>query len=184
MPKFVDWIPTETEFIDNFFNLCPVTSSDVVYDLGSGDGRLLFAALAKGAGRCVGIDIDPIRVQAANDAAQNNEKRDRIQFIQSDVMDVDLADATVVLCYLYSSAAKLLRSKFEIELKPGTRIVMESFPIPGWKPAKEINTNGRSFYFYTMPFEKTDDYNTAINAPAYDYYAQSTYSYYYPYYYY
>ncbi|MBN2077312.1 MAG: hypothetical protein JW762_17330 [Dehalococcoidales bacterium] len=62
MPKFVVWVPTMSEFINGFFELAPVSSSDVVYDLGSGDGRLLFAALEKGAGRCVGIDIDSKKV--------------------------------------------------------------------------------------------------------------------------
>ena len=62
MPKFISWIPTPYEQIDPFFELAPVSSSDIVYDLGSGDGRLLFAALEKGAGKCIGIDIDPERV--------------------------------------------------------------------------------------------------------------------------
>lgn len=178
MVKFVDWIPTQPEFVDSFFELCPVTSSDVVYDLGSGDGRLLFSALEKGAGRCVGVDIDPERIKAANEAAESKGFNDKIKFVQSDVLDVDLSDASVILCYLYSSASKELRPKFETELKEGTRIVMESFPIPGWKPVKEIVTNGRNFYYYTLPFEKTEDYDTAINAPAWDYYQWLQYQYY------
>ena len=170
MPKFVDWIPTQPEFVNAFFELCPLTSSDVVYDLGSGDGRLLFAALEKGAGRCVGIDIDTERVKAANEAAEGKGIHNRIKFVQADIMDVDLSEASVILCYLYSSASAALRPKFEKELKSGTRLVMEVFPIPGWKPVKESGANGRPFYFYTIPWEKTDDYETAINAPVWDYY--------------
>jgi ubiquinone/menaquinone biosynthesis C-methylase UbiE len=177
MSKFVDWIPTQPEFFDTFFELCPVTASDVVYDLGSGDGRLLFAALEKGAGRCVGIDIDPERIKAANEAAENRNINNRIKFIQTDVLDADLSEASVIFCYLYCSASSALRPKFEKELKVGTRIVMESFPIPGWKPDKETVTNDRHFYFYTIPFVKTDDYETAINAPVWDYYQWLQYRY-------
>ena len=179
MAKFVEWIPTQTEFINTFFEICRVISSDVVYDLGSGDGRLLFAAIEKGAGRCVGIDIDPERVKASIDAARNNGMYEKVKFVQSDVMDVDLSEASVILCYLYSSASAALRPKFERELKAGTKIVMESFPIPGWKPTKERVTNGRTFYFYTMPFEKVENYEAAINATVYDYYQSQCYPYYY-----
>ena len=71
MPKFIHWVPTKTEFINTFFELCPMSPSDVVYDLGSGDGRLLFAALGKGASKCVGIDIDPEQVKTSREAARS-----------------------------------------------------------------------------------------------------------------
>ena len=65
MPKFIGWVPTQPEYFDSFFELTPVTSADIVFDLGSGDGRLLFAAAERGAGKCIGIDIDPERINAA-----------------------------------------------------------------------------------------------------------------------
>jgi predicted RNA methylase len=157
MPKFIQWVPTQPEFINNLFELCPVSSSDVVYDLGSGDGRLLFSAIEKGAGRCVGIDIDPERVNVSREEAKSKGVDSKVTFIEADVMDVDLSEASVILCYLYFTASTALRPKFERELKPGTRIVIESFPIHGWKPVKESVNNIRSFYFYTMPPEKTVD---------------------------
>ena len=156
MPKFVEWIPTQPEYIDPFFELAPVSSSDVVYDLGSGDGRLLFAALDKGAGRCVGIDIDPERVSFAREAVKSKGLESKITFVKADVMEVALSEASVILCYLLSTASAALGPKFEKELKPGTRVVMETFAVPGWKPTKIKETDGRSFYFYTMPPEKTD----------------------------
>lgn len=157
MPKFIEWIPTQPEFIDNFFELAPVSSSDIVYDLGSGDGRLLFAALEKGAGRCVGIDIDPDRVSVAREAAKSKGLDGKVTFVEADVMEVGLSEASVILCYLLSSASAALKPKFEKELKPGTRVIMETFAVPGWKPVKVKQVNGRDFYLYTMPPEKSED---------------------------
>jgi tRNA G37 N-methylase Trm5 len=133
---------------------------------------LLFAALEKGAARCIGVDIDPECVKVAREAAESHGVDNKVVFIEADVMEVDLSEASMILCYLFPTASSALRSKFEQELKPGTRVVMEAFPVPGWKPVKENVTNGRSFYFYTMPAEKTKDYETAINDwnYGYDYY--------------
>lgn len=170
MPKFIGWVPTQAEYINPFFELAPVSSCDVVYDLGSGDGRLLFAALERGAGKCTGIDIDPERVTAAIEAAKNKGLDSQVTFVEADVMTVELSEASVILCYLFPSASSALRPKFEKELKPETRVVMESFPVPGWKPAKVSEINGRSFYLYIMPPEKTEDYESITNGPNYEYY--------------
>ena len=164
MPKFIGWVPTPPEYIDPFFELSPVSSSDVVYDLGSGDGRLLFAAIDKGAGRCVGIDIDPERIKSATEESKNKGMDGKVTFIEADVMTVDLSQASVILCYLYPTASAALRPKFEKELKPGTRVVMESFSVPGWKPSKVKELNSKSYFFYTMPAERTADYDRAIDS--------------------
>jgi len=163
MPSFVSFVPTSPEAIDAFFELAPVSSSDVVYDLGSGDGRLLFAALDKGAGRAVGVELDPERIRDASGAAREKGLEDKVTFLEADVMDVSLADATVVLCYLSSMASTALKPKLEAELKPGTRVVMESFPIPGWKPAGTTSKGYSStfyecpeFYLYIMPPESDE----------------------------
>lgn len=151
MPSFISFIPTPDEYIDAFFELAPLSSSDVVYDLGSGDGRLLFAALDRGAGKAVGVELNPERVSEARKAARSRGLEDRISFLETDVMQVSLAEASVVLCYLSSSASVALKPKFESGLKPGTRVVMESFPVPGWKPARTIDKVYRQFYLYIVP---------------------------------
>lgn len=168
MPKFIGWIPTQPEHIDTFFELCPVSENDVVYDLGSGDGRLLFAAMERGAGKCIGIDIDPDRVKTAREAAKEKGLDSKVNFIEADVMEVDLSEASVIFCYLFPSASAALRTKFEKELKPGTRILMESFPVPGWKTAKVSLNNGRSFHFYVHPAEQTEDYDSFMSTSIYD----------------
>jgi len=165
MPKYISWIPTQPEYIDTFFELCPISSSDVVYDLGSGDGRLLFAAAEKGAAKCVGVDIDPDLIKTARETAKYLGIESRVTFMEADVMAVDLSQASVILCYLLSAASADLKPKFEKELKRGTRVVMESFPIMNWKPVKVIDNNGRIFYFYTMPPEETEDYRTIVGTP-------------------
>ncbi|HEY94306.1 MAG TPA: methyltransferase domain-containing protein [Dehalococcoidia bacterium] len=156
MPKFVLWVPTMSEFINGFFELAPVSSSDVVYDLGSGDGRLLFAALEKGAGKCVGIDIDSKKVNEARELAREKGLDSKVTFIEGDFLDHDLSEATVILCYLFPEALRALRPKFELELKPGTRIVSEVFTVPKWKEAKVREVNRKNFNLYIMPPEKED----------------------------
>ena len=155
MPKYITWIPTQLGYISPFFKLCPVSRSDTVYDLGSGDGRLLFAAVENGAARCVGIEIDPDLVNISREATTSRGLDKKVTFIEADVLDVNLSEATVILCYLLSSASAELKPKFEKELKPGTRVVMEAFPVPGWKPEKIIDEDGTNFFFYTMPAKKS-----------------------------
>ena len=169
MPKFISWIPTQLDFVDAFFELAPVSESDTVYDLGSGDGRLLLAALNKGAGKCIGIDIDPDRVNDGRNAAESKGCKDRVTFVEADVMDVDLSDASLVLCYLITAASAALKPKFAAELKPGARIVMESFPIPGWRPARTKETNGRVFYLYNIPPEVDESYQPTDTGSDYFY---------------
>ncbi len=153
MPSFIGFVPTSPERINSFFELAPVSSSDVVYDLGSGDGRLLFAALNRGAGRAVGVELDPERVHEARKIAKKKGLQDRVTFLETDVMNVSLADASVILCYLCSEASAALKPKFELELKPETRVVMEIFGLPGWKPVRTVKRGFTEFYLYTMPPE-------------------------------
>ena len=151
MPKFVLWVPTMSEFVEGFFKLASVSSSDVVYDLGSGDGRLLFAALENGAGRCVGIDIDSEKVNEARELAREKGLEDKVTFVEGDFLDVDLSEATVILCYLFPEALRALRPKFERELRPGTRIVSEVFSVPKWKENEVKEVNRKHFNLYIMP---------------------------------
>jgi len=167
MPSFINYVPTSPEQIDGFFELAPVSLSDVVYDLGSGDGRLLFAALDKGAGMAVGVELNPNLIRKAEEIARSKGLDDRISFLREDVMEVNLSDATLVLCYLINSASTALKLKFESELKPGTRVVMEAFHIPGWKPVRTIKKGPKQFFLYTMPSEFSDEY-PADNDEDYD----------------
>jgi len=173
MTKFIYWAPSQPDCIDAFLEMTPLSPSDTVFDLGSGDGRLLFAALERGAGKCVGIDIDDRQVATAREKAREKGVEDRVRFVCEDVTEADLSPATVVFCYLYPSASYALRAKLEAELKAGTKVVMEAFPVPGWKPDRIREIRDGKLYLYIMPVEKTDDYDDAINqldyVPYYEY---------------
>ncbi len=151
MPSFIGWVPTPTACIEAFFELAPVYDTDTIYDLGSGDGRLLIAAAEKGGGRMVGIDIDPRRTTEAANIVKEKGLEGKITFLQKDVMDADLSPATVIFCYLFPTASEALKPKFEKELKAGTRVVMESFSVNGWEPERTIERGGKWFYLYYMP---------------------------------
>ncbi len=173
MGSFVAWVPTPYDQIDPFFELAPVSSDDVVYDLGSGDGRLLFAALEKGAARAVGVELNPVHVRTGQEKAVEKGLQDKVTFLQADVIDVNLSEATLVLCYLITAASAALKPKFEAELKPGTRVVMESFPVPGWKPLETKSLDYRTFYLYRMPPEPGGPETTTpeyTDAGYYDYF--------------
>jgi len=153
MPSFIGFIPTQPEYISGFFELVTLSASDTVYDLGSGDGRLLFAALDKGAGKVTGVELNPEHVQTARERAQKLGFQDKATFIESDVLNANLSGASVVFCYLCTAASAALKPKFESELIAGTRVVMESFPVPGWKPLKTFSMGYKMFYLYIMPPE-------------------------------
>lgn len=153
MGSFISFIPTAMDEVGIFYDMAPVSSSDVVYDLGSGDGRLLFAALERGASRVVGIELNPDHAAEAAETARKRGLSDRAAFVNADIMETDLSGATIIVCYLFSTASTALKPKFEAELKPGTRVVMESFPVHGWKPLKIKKLAHRTFYLYQMPPE-------------------------------
>ena len=155
-PTFISFIPTPPSHINGFFDLVSVSPSDVIYDLGCGDGRLLFAALEKGAGKVVGVEIDPAPLATARTWAKKKGYEDRATFLEADIMSVNLSDATIVFTFLCNAAAIALKSKFEKELKPGTKVVMEMFPVPGWKP-KRVVERGTDFYLYVMTPERVQE---------------------------
>ena len=169
MGSFISFIPTPFDEVDNFFALAPASADDVVYDLGCGDGRLLFAALEKGAGKAVGVDLGPEQIREAKETAIKKGFANRVSVLQADVMDVDLSPATLILCYLISAASRALKPKFEAELKPGTRIVMESFPVPGWRPleTRQDSYYGKTFYLYKMPSEPMNEEALELLYPGY-----------------
>lgn len=173
MPSFVSWVPTPFDDIEGFFELAPVSSSDIVFDLGAGDGQLLFAALERGAGRAVGVELDPERVRDAEQNAKAKGLEDKVRFLLADVMEADLSEATVVLCYLITSASAALKPKFEAELKPGARVVMESFPVPGWKPVRTVDKGAKRFYLYVMPPEPGEDYSAGYGYEGYEEWSSS-----------
>jgi len=146
----VIFVPTPQEVVNAMLGVAQVTSSDVLYDLGSGNGIIPVTAARERGARGVGIDIDPERIAEANANARQNGVTDKVKFIQADLFEQDLSEATVISLYLLPSLNLKLRPKL-LALKPGTRIVSHAFDMGDWKPEQTLNVNGRTVYFWRVP---------------------------------
>lgn len=149
----VIFVPTPQEVVDAMLEVAKVGPDDVLYDLGSGNGIIPVTAARKFGTRGVGIDIDPQRIQEANANAEKHGVTDKVKFIQGDLFEQDLSEATVISLYLLTSLNLKLRPKL-LELKPGTRIVSHAFDMGDWKPDQVVDVNGRKVYFWTVPEKK------------------------------
>jgi len=148
----VPYVPTPQVVVDRMLQITKVNSNDVVYDLGSGDGRIPITAVRQfNAQRAVGIDINPERIREANQNAQQANVTDRVEFRQQDLFQTDLRNASVVTLYLLPDVNLRLRPKLLSELRPGTRIVSHAFDMGDWKPERVENVDRRTIYYWTVP---------------------------------
>jgi len=147
----VVYIPTPEPVVDAMLKLAEVKRTDVVYDLGSGDGRIVIAAAKQYGARGVGIEIDAALVKQARQNATAAGVADRVRFVTQDVFAADLKPATVVTLYLLQSLNERLRPKLVRELRPATRIVSHVFNMgPEWPAEKTVEVDGRSVYLWTI----------------------------------
>jgi predicted RNA methylase len=156
----VIFVPTPQEVVDVMLKIAKVTKNDVVYDLGSGDGRIPITAARVYGARAVGIDIDPARISDANENLKMAADSDRtilqrVQFLNQDLFTTNISEATVVTLYLLPSLNLKLIPKLNKELKPGTRVVSHAFDMgPDIKPKMDpVNVNGRTVYYSTVPIQ-------------------------------
>lgn len=147
----VIFVPTPQEVVEDMLRLANVQKGDVLYDLGSGDGRIAITAARKYGIKATGIDIDPERIREANENAKKAGVTNLVQFRQENLFTADFRDATVITLYLLPDLNVKLRPKLWNELKPGTRIVSHQFEMGAWKPEKRLESNGRTIYFWTVP---------------------------------
>ena len=147
----VRYEPSPARVVRAMLKLADVTSQDVVYDLGSGDGRVaIMAAQAFGA-RAVGIEIDPHLVARARANAERAGVTARVTFRNEDLFAADLGEATVVTLFLSPTVNTRLRPKLLAELRPGTRIVSHYHDMDDWKPARKIHVDYRPVYLWVVP---------------------------------
>ena len=139
------WTPQDR--VTDMLEIADVTEDDVVYDLGSGDGRIVVAAAEKYGARGVGIEIDPDLVEKSNNAAAEAGVSDRVRFVLGDFYETDFSDATVVMMYLFEETNEKLKPYLLEQLPPDARIVTYKYRMPGWNPVK---TNKR-VYLYALP---------------------------------
>ncbi len=147
----VIFVPTPHEVVDKMLELAKVGKGDILYDLGSGDGRIPVTAAKRFGIRAVGIDIDAERIGEANENARNNGVADRVQFRQENLFKADFREATVVTLYLLPDLNVKLRPRLLAELAPGTRIVSHQFDMGTWQPERKVELSGRTIYLWTIP---------------------------------
>jgi precorrin-6B methylase 2 len=130
--KDVVWVPTPAEMVGRMLDLARITPADLVMDLGSGDGRNVIAAAKRGA-RAVGVEYNPDLVELSKKSAASEGVGDKATFVQGDMFEADFSKATVLVLFLLPDNLKRLQSKI-LDLKPGTRVVANTFGFSGWTP--------------------------------------------------
>jgi cyclopropane fatty-acyl-phospholipid synthase-like methyltransferase len=150
-PPDVKFVGTPQNVVEAMLDLARVTSADVVYDLGSGDGRIPITAAKKYGARGVGIEIDRFYLRDAYDNVVKAGVSERVRFLNEDLFQADIHDATVVTLFLLPKLNLQLIPKFRRELKPGTRIVSHKFDMgDDWPPETSQDVNGLMIYLWTM----------------------------------
>ena len=147
----VPYVPTPENVVAKMLDLAKVKKADVLYDLGSGDGRIVVTAAKEYGARGVGYDLNPDRIQEANGNAKKNGVADRVEFREKDLFTADLREASVVTLYLLPDVNLRLRPKLFQELKPGSRVVSHDFDMGDWRPDKTVDLDGHKIYFWVIP---------------------------------
>jgi SAM-dependent methyltransferase len=147
----VPFLESPESVVEAMLELGEVTDDDIVYDLGSGDGRIVIAAAATRGARGVGIEIESELIVLSNDNAHAAGVADRVRFVQEDLFEADFSEATVVMIYLYPKVNRRLRPVLTEQLAPGTRVVSHRFEIQGWRPVQRIKVEGRPVFLYVVP---------------------------------
>ena len=148
----VVFIPTPQRVVDAMLELANVKPIDVVYDLGSGDGRIVITAAKKYGARGVGIELDPALVKQATQNAAAAGVSDKVRFVTGDIFTANISSATVVTLYLLQSINERLRPKLVRELKPGTRIVSHVFNMgPEWGPERTVTLGPNRIFLWSIP---------------------------------
>lgn len=143
-------MPSPQEVVEKMIDLGGVKKGDVVYDLGSGDGRIVIAAAKKGA-RAVGFEIDGDLLKQSRENIRAAGVQDSAEIRQQDILTVDLSPASVVTMYLLPDVNMKLRPNLLNQLKPGSRVVSHSFDMGDWKPDKVERVEGRTIYLWIIP---------------------------------
>jgi len=148
---YAPYVPTPEGVVDEMLEIAHVSAKDIVYDLGSGDGRIVIAAAKRFGARGVGIEIDPTLIREASDKAEQAGVTHLVQFVEADFFTVDLSEATVVTLYLLPEVNRQLLPKLRAELRPGTRIVSYKYDLGDWAPEKTVRVSRGTVYYWVIP---------------------------------
>ncbi|MGD1096745.1 MAG: class I SAM-dependent methyltransferase [Bryobacteraceae bacterium] len=158
----VPYLPTTEDAVPEMLKLAKVKSTDILYDLGCGDGRIVIAAAKTYGAHGVGIDLNPDRIREANENARKAGVENLVRFEENDLFKADIHEATVVTLFLLNTVNMRLRPKLLRELKPGTRIVSNTFKMGDWTPDQEMSVQGvaenapfsRKLFLWVVPQAK------------------------------
>ena len=156
------YVPTPWVIVDEMLKLAGIRGEDVVYDLGSGDGRLVITAAKRFGARGVGVELQTELVELARIGAKHEGVADRVKFVQGDLFETDIKDASVVMLYLLPRFVTRLVPRLRAELRPGTRIVSHDYPLAPWPHDRELSmdvaekemisgTSWTRLYYYVVP---------------------------------
>ncbi len=148
--KDVVWVPTPDALVERMLRMAQVTPEDYVVDLGSGDGKIVIAAVRDFNARALGIEYNPEMVALAQRNAKQAGVEERARFIQGDIFEEDFSSATVVTMYLLPGLNLRLRETL-LQMKPGTRVVSHAFDMSEWEPDESVTVEGRSAYLWIVP---------------------------------
>lgn len=151
--KIVPFVPSPQEVVDKMIELAGVKKGDVVYDMGSGDGRIVIAAAKKGT-RATGFEIDGDLVKESRENIRKTGVQSLAEIRQQDILTVDFSPASVVTMYLLPDVNLKLKPNLLTQLKPGSRVVSHSFDMGDWKPDKVERVDGRTIYLWIIPAKK------------------------------
>jgi SAM-dependent methyltransferase len=166
----VEYVPTPHHVVAEMLRLAETRPTDVVYDLGCGDGRVVIAAAKEYGARGVGVDIDPQRIEESRANALQAGVVDRVQFLQQDLFETDIREATVVTLYLLPQLNRQLRPKLLSDLRPGTRILSHDFDMGEWDADKIVRVQGSSYehtvFYWVIPADVGGVWHVNVPAPS------------------
>ncbi len=149
-PGEVPYVPTPPQVVEGMLKLGEIKSTDIVYDLGCGDGRIVIMAAEKFGARGTGIDINPERIREAEENAGKAGVSKKVRFIEKNLFEADVHEATLVTLYLLPDVNRRLRPILLRQLKPGTRIVSHAFDMGEWQPDQKIDVDGRIIFLWRV----------------------------------
>ena len=148
--KIVPYVPTPQEVVERMLDLAQVKKGDVVYDLGSGDGRIVVTAAKKYGVKAIGFEIDPERIKESHENIKKAGVENLVEIRQQDIRTVDLSPATVLTMYLLPEVNLMIRPNIWKQMKPGSRVVSHDFDMGDWKPLKTENIKDGSSWDHTL----------------------------------
>lgn len=151
----VPYEPTSFGIAKEMLNMAGVTSKDLIYDLGCGDGRIVIMAAKERGARGIGVDLDPERIRESRENARAAGVSHLVRFFEQNLFDTEIRQATVVMIYLYPEVNLRLRPKLLRELKPGTRIVSHSHTMGDWEDDAIKRVEGHDLHFFVVPANVT-----------------------------